>query len=101
MVNPPDPVENPPPCSQTITGRLCSLLTLGVHTFKQRQTSRYGLAARRRILDRNPPPCSQTITGRLCSLLTLGVHTFKQRQSSPIGSVPSTAATSGIRPEGF
>src|SRR5882724_3994428 len=35
----PDPVANPPPCSHTITGRLRSALTLGVKTFRTRQSS--------------------------------------------------------------
>ncbi len=35
----PEPVENPPPCSHTITGRLLLLLNSGVNTFSTRQSS--------------------------------------------------------------
>lgn len=46
-----------------------------------------------------PPPCSQTITG-LRPFAGPGVHTFKRKQSSLAGSLRSTAATSGIKPDG-
>src|SRR5260370_38205991 len=37
----PEPVENPPPCSHTITGRLLLLLNSGVNQFSTRQSSLY------------------------------------------------------------
>src|ERR1700693_581375 len=42
MVKPPEPVEYPPPCSQTITGRLWPVPRLGVQTFNTRQSSPIG-----------------------------------------------------------
>ncbi len=44
-MNPPEPLVYPPPCSQTMTGRLPDAPTLGVQTLSRRQSSLSGFVA--------------------------------------------------------